>query len=63
MQLWKHGIVLYKPVNDNIETDIHMAENMTKLQIYVESAHPQVYEELDFPLYKDFKNHATETLS
>ncbi|MDO4304193.1 MAG: pre-toxin TG domain-containing protein, partial [Bacillota bacterium] len=40
-----------------------VAENMVKLQIYVGSAHPQVYDELDFPLYKDFKNHATETLS
>ena len=40
-----------------------VAENMTKLQIYIGSAHSQVYEELDFPLCKDFKNHVAETLS
>lgn len=40
-----------------------MTDNMLKLQSYASTAHGQVSEELDFPLYLDFKDNATESLS
>ena len=40
-----------------------LAEDMVTLQTYVGSAHAQVSMELDQPLYEDFKNNATESLS
>ena len=40
-----------------------MTGNLETLLLYVETANDHVWEELDHPLYMDFKNNATETLS
>ena len=40
-----------------------MLDNLSTLLAYAENAHSYVSDNLDFPLYTDFKNHATESLS
>ncbi|MDR2889303.1 MAG: hypothetical protein LBV33_05625, partial [Lachnospiraceae bacterium] len=38
-------------------------EGLSALNAYLYSAHPQVEQSLDRPLWEHFKNHATETIS
>ncbi len=45
------------------EAIAEMTENMHILQTYARYAHTYVWQTLDFPLFTDFKNHATQSLS
>lgn len=46
-----------------VERNNEMIEDMIKLKLYVWSAHMEVYEKLDKPLFIAFKNGATQALS